>query len=765
MTEGQDAAAAPVPHGGAGHAAPAAGSRSLFAEVPLPAPVPASPPGTEAGSPAAGSPAAGGTGWPGDAQQHRGPLADPGRPAWHGRHEGGPADDDAALADDNAALADDDAAAGPESAGHAGSATPAGAPDHQAWPASSIWTRASDAGRPASRPPSAEPDEDVPFARVDARKLEAALLGLRHPVVTVPLLFEAPGVAEARAERVKLLSQIDDYLLPRLRQSGAPILVALVGSTGAGKSTLMNSVVGRQVSATGIRRPTTNSPVLACHPDDMRWFAENVFLPTLPRVRQQGLAMPGRDGLLVLAASDGMPKGVAVLDTPDIDSVVQAHHDFAHQFLDASDLWLFVTTARRYADAAVWEMLKDARDRGAALALALSRVPPAAGLELTEHFDAMLEANGLGDIRRFIIPETVITDAQLPAAIAAPVRDWLADTARRDDRRVAVLTQTMSGVLDTFRSRVPALAAQVASQLELREQLRQVVDSVFTASLADFDQATGDGSLLRGEVLARWQDFAGTGDLLRTLQVRRGRGRQKKQRMPARAAALKSALAASMVSLVTATAAHAAELVVSDWQQEPAGAGLLADLGSASSAGDRRTAAVSEADFVATALADLGLVGGRDTSADSQDPAALARASAGRAAAAERAVRGWQEHVLQLVTEEKVTKRSIARVVSFDEESLALVLTMGALGYAAPDGPPGSDESGAVPQRLLESLFGAGLMRDLGARVRLDLRQRVADLLGAEVHRFLAVVDSAGVPDESAAAELVQAGQALEGAR
>ena len=190
---------------------------------------------------------------------------------------------------------------------------------------------------------------------MDARRLEAALLGLRHPIVTVPLLLEAPGVAEARAERRKLLSQIDDYLLPRLRQSGAPILVALVGSTGAGKSTLMNSLVGRQVSQTGIRRPTTNSPVLACHPSDAHWFAENVFLPTLPRVRQQGLAMPGRDGLLVLAASEGMPEGVALLDTPDIDSVVKAHRDFAHQFLDASDLWLFMTSARRYADAAVWE--------------------------------------------------------------------------------------------------------------------------------------------------------------------------------------------------------------------------------------------------------------------------------------------------------------------------------------------------------------------------------------------------------------------------
>jgi hypothetical protein len=599
---------------------------------------------------------------------------------------------------------------------------------------------------------------------VDARKLEAALLGLRHPIVTVPLLFDAPGVTEARAERVKLLSQIDDYLLPRLRQSGAPILVALVGSTGAGKSTLMNSLVGKQVSATGIRRPTTNSPVLACHPDDARWFAENVFLPTLPRVRQQGLAMPGRDGLLVLAASEGMPKGVALLDTPDIDSVVQAHRDFAHQFLDASDLWLFVTTARRYADAAVWEMLKDARDRGAALALALSRVPPSSSAELAAHFDAMLEANGLREVRRFIIPETIVAEARLPSEVAAPVRDWLAETARREDRRVAVLTQTMSGVLDTFRSRVPALADQVDAQLELRRSLRRSVRAAYAAGLADFDEATEDGSLLHGEVLARWQDFAGTGDLLRILQVRRGRGggKQKKQRMPARASALREALRASMGSLITATADRAAELVVTDWQQQPAGARLLADIDRATSRGG----VVSEADFLATALADLGVASGSGLGGSMQDSAALARATAGLTLLAERAVASWQEHVRQLVKEENVTKRSIARVVSFDQESLALVLSIGVLGYKVPAADANANDSpSAVPQELLGSLFGAGLLRDMGARVRRDLRDRVNELFEAEARRYFAIIDSAGVPTETAAAELLQAGDALEAAR
>jgi energy-coupling factor transporter ATP-binding protein EcfA2 len=627
------------------------------------------------------------------------------------------------------------------------------------------------AGEQRVPPDSAGADQsDEPLVRVDARKLEAALLKLRDPIARLQLQLNCPGIEAVRAERQQLLSQIDDYLLPRLRQSGAPILIAMVGSTGAGKSTLLNSIVGSQVSATGIRRPTTNSPVLACHPDEVRWFAENVFLPTLPRVRQEGLARPGRDGLLVLATSEGMPQGVALLDTPDIDSVVAAHRQFARQFLDASDLWLFVTTARRYADAVVWELLKDARDRGASLGIVLSRVPLAAAKQLHAHFDAMLVANGLGEVQQFVIPETTVTDGRLPEHIAMPVRQWLADTARRRERRVAILTQTMSGVLDTFATRVPALAAHAEAQLALRAELRTAAEAAYAAGLAELDEATRSGALLRGEVLARWQDFAGTGDLLRTLQTPKGRrpGQRSKRHAaaPGRSVALKAALQSSLEALVISVADRAAEDAMERWQASPAGAGLL-DLARAAERTPEGSAEAYSALRQWEAELEWALPSGRaDVAAHLPEAGvdALTRSSPELAHQVAKVVADWQDHLLHLVQTERVTRRSIARIASFDPTSLALVLTIGVLGYGAGDLVV-SEGASAVPQRLLTSLFGAGLMRDIGGQARQELRDRVGVLFAEESRRFTVLVDAMGDPEEDAPADLYQASYSLESAR
>ncbi|WP_181785851.1 dynamin family protein, partial [Streptomyces phytophilus] len=111
-----------------------------------------------------------------------------------------------------------------------------------------------------------------------------ALSALRECVAAARFPLPLPGADGARRSRAELLAQLDDYLVPRLHRPDAPLLAVVGGSTGAGKSTLVNSLVGRCVSESGVLRPTTRMPVLVCHPDDQSWFAGQRVLPHLTRV-------------------------------------------------------------------------------------------------------------------------------------------------------------------------------------------------------------------------------------------------------------------------------------------------------------------------------------------------------------------------------------------------------------------------------------------------------------------------------------------------
>jgi energy-coupling factor transporter ATP-binding protein EcfA2 len=605
-------------------------------------------------------------------------------------------------------------------------------------------------------PDQAEPLEAAspePHVRVDARLLEAALLNLRKRIAAIPLVFELEGAAEVKAERAKLLNQIDDYLLPRVRRSAAPVLVALVGSTGAGKSTLVNSIVGAKVSATGVRRPTTNSPVLACHPDDIDWFAENNFLPTLPRVRQEGLARPGRDGLLVLAASEGMPRGIALLDTPDIDSVVQAHHEFAYQFLDASDLWLFMTSSSRYADSPVWEILQHARDRRASLGVVLSRVPQAYRTELVSHFEAMLDANGITAKERFVILETPLLDGMLPPDAYHPVRQWLTDTATHEDRRVAVLTQTMSGVLDTFKTRVPKVAAHVEAQVQLRIRLRREAAQEYQKALTEAEAGLRNASLLQGEVLARWQDCIASGDLRgrapRSVQRAAQKAAQKKgkraRRGPQRVAALRAALRAALESFIISLADRAAEQTHDRWRDSPAGALLLADA-AAERARDEQVKQVFESAFGNSETAPLP---GKPFSRSGPDlPLRAGRAVAAWQDQLTRQAGDRNPEVLGLVTAIAMLAEGCPEPIAAQARELA--------GFAADGQGTGGQGTGGQ---------GAGGQGVDERAARADLVDRIRLLFDEELLTFSGVIDAAGPCDDVAAIRLYQAEYSLEAVR
>jgi hypothetical protein len=559
----------------------------------------------------------------------------------------------------------------------------------------------------------------------DNGALPDALIRLRDALTSLTLGLELPGSNRARRTRNELAAQIDDYLLPRLRQMDAPLLMVVGGSTGAGKSTLVNSLVRETVSRAGVLRPTTRAPVLVCNPADFRWFEDDRILPGLRRAT--GEAAPA--GELQLVPTERMAPGLALLDAPDIDSVVTENRALATQLLAAADAWLFVTTAARYADAVPWDLLTAARERGTALSVVLNRVPPDAVEEVSGHLRQMLRERSLGDAELLVIRETVLEDGLIPAAELTPVRQSLdalsADAAARSE----LVRRTLSGALDSLPGRVEIVQAASADQRAAAADLRAGVEGAYKEAIAEVDEAVRSGSLLRGEVLARWHDVVGTGDLMRALETRvswlRDRLRSFATGEPPADAELKAAVETSVDAVVLAAADRAAERAASEWRQLAAGRALL------------------------EAAPRL----------DAVSPELLERTKA--------EVRSWQGYVFELVRSEGESKRTTARLASLGVNGAGLTVMLAV--FVSTGGLTGTEiviagGTSALSQKVLEAIFGDQAVRALAARARTDLLERVDRLLDAEAARFLEPLEAAA-PSADDLGRLPEALRSVEGAR
>jgi hypothetical protein len=532
--------------------------------------------------------------------------------------------------------------------------------------------------------------------------LTAELERLREALGALELGLVLPGVEAARHARDELVDQIGDYLLPRLRQMDAPLLMVVGGSTGAGKSTLVNSLVGSDVSPAGVLRPTTRAPVLVANTNDVRWFEDDRILPGLPRTTG-GAAAPGG---LQIVATPSLPSGLALLDSPDIDSVLTENRELAGQLLAAADAWLFVTTAARYADAVPWEYLRAARDRGTALSVVLNRVPGDAEHEVRRHLRSMLDEQGLESADLLVVPETVLEDGRLPAAALAPVRGWLDALAADSHARAALVRRTLEGALASLPARVAAVERAAEEQLAAAGELRADVEQAYATGLDEVDTALRNGSLLRGEVLARWHEVVGTGDLMRALESRVGWLRDRLRsaitgRRPAQEE-LEEAVESGVESVVRAAADRAAERAATAWRGHPAGRHLLAE---------HPGLEVVSPDF---------------------------------AQAAEAEIRAWQASVFDLVREEGEGKRTTARFASLGVNGAGLVVMLAVFAHTG--GLTGAEVvvaggTSALSQKVLEAIFGDQAVRELAAKARAELLERVERLLAQESARFSALLE------------------------
>jgi hypothetical protein len=616
-------------------------------------------------------------------------------------------------------------------------------------------------GDDAERPP-------VP----EAPSLLETLSQARDVAAGTALPLALPTADAARRSAAALVAQLDDYLLPRLGRLDAPTLAVVGGSTGAGKSTLVNSLVRAPVSPAGVLRPTTHTPVLACHPMDAPWFVAPNLLPAMsrshPHPHLHGLMEAGVDEPdLQVVMAPALNPGLALMDVPDIDSVVAANRHLAAELLAAADMWLFLTTAARYADAVPWDTLRQARERGVPVAVVLDRVPLEQASEVALHLARMLTSQTLGDAPLFIIPESTLDgQGMLPEQRVVPVRTWLDSLARDPVRRASVTRRTVSGAVRSVRARLGELSAAADEQVAAAEDLAGHVRSAYSKADAAAQDAFTDGSLLGGEVsLAWWEELAPYTVSRRGAHApreRRRRTRPSPADRVARAAVgreIQEALLTAVTVQLIETAAGADQRAQTAWGEHPAGRALLAE-----AAVGRHETAVCRPDLVrqlvrdwqnntrtlvrAARSAPLGgpAKGGPAKGAPSSGPSSTGPGSTGLASTGP-ALTGPGPTAASPAGGGVAAGTRIVGVADVDTVcALVTLATFAPTRGTAPILDPAS-------RGALRAVLGDELIRRLAARARADLRERVRDFFAEERHGYLVQLNTPGV-DPGAAARL-----------
>lgn len=226
--------------------------------------------------------------------------------------------------------------------------------------------------------------------------------------VRVEALGELLGLSRTRispdelAESSELLARVGE----RRRLSLDHTVVAMAGATGSGKSTLFNALTGLELSATGVRRPTTSRPVAcAWQPERAAGLLDRLGVAPQDRYARYGLRdmsapapaetgggngaggtaarAPGAAGARTAVPARSVRRtrwrfplfswrrrrggrdlgdvkeqsldGLVLIDLPDHDSAATGHREQVDRLLRLVDVVVWVLDPEKYADAALHE--------------------------------------------------------------------------------------------------------------------------------------------------------------------------------------------------------------------------------------------------------------------------------------------------------------------------------------------------------------------------------------------------------------------------
>ncbi|WP_029068719.1 GTPase family protein [Jonesia quinghaiensis] len=162
----------------------------------------------------------------------------------------------------------------------------------------------------------------------------------------------------------------------RIKLSLDHTVVVLAGTTGSGKSSLLNTMAGRDIAHVSAKRPTTSQPVAVVWDatesgqseaaDMVNWLGvRNHHVIDAPQQRKAAWP-PWRPATSPVqeppsatprTAPHMLRSGLVLIDLPDMDSLQEEHRTVAQPIIDRADLIIWVTDPQKYADATLHNQL------------------------------------------------------------------------------------------------------------------------------------------------------------------------------------------------------------------------------------------------------------------------------------------------------------------------------------------------------------------------------------------------------------------------
>ncbi len=503
----------------------------------------------------------------------------------------------------------------------------------------------------------------------------------------------SPTAARGPRERAReLRDHARSFLLPRAHDLDAPLLVAIVGPTGSGKSSLLNTLAGAAVSKTGVLRPTTRDVVAVGDASDLERAVEVGALAGLPAEH------------IELHVADILP-GLVIVDAPDVDSVERADRALSDHLLEAADVGVFVTTSTRYADRVPWDVLERAEERHLNLIVIVNRMPAGNDAAVVlEDIRALLAETELRVREIISVPDGALADdgASLVPSTVEPLTRWLATLSADAAERRALAEDALAGALRGVTPLAHTVADDLDREVRARKTLLEYARHAYADENAAMCERLFSGSFLREEVIRHWHSFVGADQVTRYFAKGVGRVRgtlaallRRAPRAPVEA--VQQGAADDIAALVASHTAEAARRTSERWSADPDGALLI------------------------------------------EAHPELWSCSPELETATRQAVDAWIQTMAHDVAERGARRRGPARLAALGVNAAAVTLML--VTFSSTGGISGAEfgiaaATALLNQKLLEALFGEAAVQAMIGRARRNLSDALEALLAAERRRF-----------------------------